>query len=243
LSKIDLSSSKPTVVSIPLGPKPEMDLVRRGEFYFHDASICLGGWQSCSSCHPGDARVDGMNWDLLNDGIGNPKNVKNLLYAHQMPPVMSLGIRTNAETAVRAGIKFILFTNLPESVPTSIDEYLKSLKPVPSPYLVHGQLSTAAERGKKIFSEARCADCHVPGLYTDLHPHDIGTRGPADKPTDKFYTPTLIEVWRTAPYLHNGSAATIRDVLTTCNPSGRHGDAADLSKQELDDLCTYVLSL
>jgi len=243
LSMIDLDASNPKAESIPLGPKPEMDLVRKGEFYFHDASICKQGWQSCSSCHPGDARTDGFNWDLLNDGIGNPKNTKSLLLAHRTPPAMSLGVRATAETAVRAGIKFILFTDQPEEVPAAIDEYLKSLKPVPSPYLVHGKLSPSAKRGKKIFQRAGCADCHVPGLFTDLRPYDVGTRRTFDGPMDKFYTPPLIEDWRTAPYLHDGSAATIRDVLTTRNPEGKHGDVAGLSKQEMDDLCEYVLSL
>jgi cytochrome c peroxidase len=187
--------------------------------------------------------VDGLNWDLLNDGIGNPKNTKSLLLAHKTPPMMSLGVRASAEMAVRAGIKSILFTNQPEEVAASIDEYLKSLKPVPSPYLVRGKLSEAAERGKKFFSQAGCADCHVPGLYTDLHPHDVGTQNQHDKATDKFYTPTLIEVWRTAPYLHDGSAATMRDVLTTRNPHDEHGATSNLSPGETDDLCAYVLSL
>jgi YVTN family beta-propeller protein len=243
LSAIDLKASKRQAASIPLGPKPEMDAVRRGEFYFHDATLCLQGWQSCSSCHPGDARVDGFNWDLLNDGIGNPKNTKSLLLAHKTPPAMSLGVRANAETAVRAGIKFILFTNQPEAVAASIDEYLKSLTPVPSPNLVHGNLSDAAKRGQKLFSQAGCADCHVPGLYTDLHPHDVGTRNQHDQDTEKFYTPTLIEIWRTAPYLHDGSAATIRDVITTRNPHDEHGETSKLSQQEIDDLCECVLSL
>jgi cytochrome c peroxidase len=152
LSAIDFRALEPKAESIPLGPKPEMDAVRRGEFYFHDATICQQVWQSCSSCHPCEARVDGLNWDLLNDGIGNPKNTRSLLLAHKTPPAMFLGVRTNAETAVRAGIKFILFTNQPEAVATSIDEYLKSLKPLPSPYLVHGKLSKAAKRGGKLFS-------------------------------------------------------------------------------------------
>jgi len=114
---------------------------------------------------------------------------------------------------------------------------------VPSPYLVHGKLSEAAKSGKRLFTKTGCADCHVSGLFTDLHPHDVGTRAAYDGPADKFYTPTLIEVWRTAPYLHTGSAGTIRDVLTTCNADGRHGDMSGLSSQEIDDLCEYVLSL
>jgi len=227
----------------PGGPLSQMDAVRKGDFYFHDASICLQGWQSCSSCHPGEARADGFNWDLLNDGIGNPKSTRSLLLAHRTPPAMSLGVRTNAEAAVRAGIKSILFTDQPEDVAAAIDEYLKSLNPVPSPHLVHGKLSPAARRGEKTFHRVGCADCHVPGLFTDLHPHDVGTRRTFDEPTDKFYTPTLIEVWRTAPYLHDGSAATMRDVVTTRNPNGEHGATRGLSNQEVDDLCEYVLSL
>jgi len=201
------------------------------------------GWQSCASCHPNDARVDGLNWDLLNDGIGNPKNTRSLLLAHQTPPVMALGVRPNAEAAVRAGLQFILFTDQPESVAAGIDDYLKSLQPAPSPWLVKGRLSPSAKRGQKIFTRAGCADCHVLGLYTDLQPHDVGTRAGYDRPADKFFTPTLIEVWRTAPYLHNGSAATLRDVLTTGNASGQHGDVSGLSSQAIDDLCEYVLSL
>jgi len=243
LSAIDLRTPHGNIESIPLGKKVEMSAARKGEFYFNDATICLEGWQSCASCHPGDARADGLNWDLPNDGLGNPKNTKSLLLAHKTPPAMSLGVRANAEAAVRAGIEYILFTKQPEEVASSIDEYLKSLKRVPSPYLEHGKLSKAAKHGKKIFSKVGCVDCHVPGLYTDLHPHDVGTRASYDRPTDKFYTPTLIEVWRTAPYLHNGSAATIRDVLTTCNPHDEHGETSKLSKQEINDLCAYVLSL
>jgi len=243
LSVIDLSEPYLKAESIALGPKPKMNIVRKGEFYFNDARICYQGWQSCSSCHPGDARADGLNWDLLNDGIGNPKNTKSLLLAHKTPPAMSLGVRDSAETAVRAGIRHILFTEQPDEVPAAIDEYLKSLKPVPSPWLVDGKLSKAAERGEKVFERGGCAECHVPGLFTDLRPHNVGTNRTFDKPTDKFYTPTLIEVWRTAPYLHDGSAATIRDVLTTRNPQDYHGLTSILSNQDVDDLCAYVLSL
>src|SRR5947207_1530246 len=73
---------------------------RRGELLFNDATICFQGWQSCSSCHSSDARVDGLNWDNLNDGIGNPKNSKSLLNAFLTPPSMWLGVRSNAHVAV-----------------------------------------------------------------------------------------------------------------------------------------------
>jgi cytochrome c peroxidase len=184
-----------------------------------------------------------LNWDLLNDGLGNPKNTKSLLLAHKTPPAMSLGVRDTAETAVRAGIKHILFSSRPEDVAAAMDEYLKSLQAVPSPCLVAGRLSKSAERGKEVFLRAGCAKCHPPGLFTDLRSYDVGTSGRFDKPTDKFDTPTLVELWRTAPYLHDGSAATLREVVTMRNSKDQHGTTSNLSNQEIDDLCAYLLSL
>lgn len=242
LSLLDLKKTNAAPVSIPLGPPRPASTVRKGEFYFHDA-ICFQGWQSCASCHPGDGRIDALNWDLLNDGIGNPKNNKSLLFTHRTPPAMSLGVRETAETAVRAGIRHILFMVQPPEVADSIDEYLKSLQPVPSPYLAKGKLSKAAQRGKKIFDRSGCAECHPPSLFTNLKPHNVGTHGPYDLPGDQFDTPSLVEAWRTAPYLHDGSAVTLREVVTTRNPSDQHGKTSNLTRQEIDDLCVYLLSL
>jgi len=54
--------------TIPLGPKPQLAARQRGRMLFNDATLCVEQWQSCASCHP-DARTDGLNWDLLNDGM------------------------------------------------------------------------------------------------------------------------------------------------------------------------------
>jgi DNA-binding beta-propeller fold protein YncE/mono/diheme cytochrome c family protein len=239
------ADAAPAPASVPLGPITPMSLVRRGEFLFHDAGICFQGWQSCATCHPGDGRADGLNWDLLNDGVGNPKNTKSLLLAHRTPPAMSLGVRETAEAAVRAGIRNILFTTQPEEVAAAIDAYLASLRPVPSPHLVEGRLSKSARRGEKLFKDPRvgCAACHRPGLFTDLQPYDVGTRGRYDGPADRFDTPTLVELWRTAPYLHDGSAATVREVFTTRNPRDEHGKTSRLTPEQITDLEAYLLSL
>ncbi len=53
----------------------------------------------------------------------------------------------------------------------------------------------------------------------------------------------LVELWRTAPYLHDGSAVSLRDILTTCNPNDRHGHTSGLAPQEIDDLVESLLSL
>ncbi|MBI2435437.1 MAG: c-type cytochrome [Candidatus Hydrogenedentes bacterium] len=243
LGLIDLADGpqKPAL-SLALGQEPPLTTVRRGEMLFHDASVCFQHWQSCASCHPGNARVDGLNWDLLNDGMGNPKNVKNLLLAHATPPSMVTGIRDSAETAVRAGIRYILFSQLPEEQAVAIDEYLKSLTPVASPRLEAGKLSTTAERGQAVFESAKCGTCHPAPLFTDLKQHRVGT-GAGSEEAQRFDTPTLIETWRTAPYLHDGRAAAMNDVLTTFNAGDKHGRTSQLTKQEIEDLVEYVLSL
>jgi hypothetical protein len=56
-------------------------------------------------------------------------------------------------------------------------------------------------------------------------------------------TPTLNGVWETPPYLHDGSAATLRDVLTTANAEDRHAFTSGLSEQELGQLVSYVQQL
>ncbi|UCG58308.1 MAG: c-type cytochrome [Phycisphaerales bacterium] len=233
---------RPKAESVALGPKEPVTTARKGERLFHDATICFQMWQSCSSCHPGAARVDGLNWDLLNDGLGNPKNTKSLLLAHKTPPAMVMGARADAETAVRSGIRHIQFAVRPEEDAAAIDEYLKKLRPVPSPYLVKGKLSARARRGGKLFESAGCASCHTPGLYTDMKKHDLGTAKGLDK-GKAFDTPTLIEVWRTAPYLYDGRAKTMVDVLKKHNPADKHGRTSEMTDRQIKDLVEFVLSL
>lgn len=245
LSRLSLAAPESSRASVPLGPTPVMTAERQGEIYFHDARLCLQGWQSCASCHPGDARVDGLNWDLLNDGLGNPKNNRSLLFSHRFAPAMSMGVRDSAEAAVRAGIRHILFTEQDEHVPRAIDAYLRALQPVPSPLLRNGDLSPAARRGEKLFHDSivGCAECHPAPYGTDMKAHDVGTRGAFDRTGDVFFTPTLVEIWRTAPYLHDGSCATMLEVLTTRNEGDQHGRTSHLSPPEIDDLVEYLLSL
>ncbi len=116
---------------------------------------------------------------------------------------------------------------------------------MPSPHLAAGGLSPAAERGKRLFFAPKvgCATCHPPPVYCDKKLHDVGSRTRCDGPNDKFTTPRLVEVWRTAPYMHDGQYLTIKDLLVK-GKHGFHRDEADgLSADEIDDLVEFVLSL
>jgi DNA-binding beta-propeller fold protein YncE len=138
--------------------------------------------------------------------------------------------------------------------------YVTALDDVPrSPFRnPDGSLTDAAERGKIIFEsdEAGCTDCHSGQRLTDsqfVSPgdpllHDVGTMGPGSgqrlgAPLEGIDTPTLHAVWNSAPYLHDGSAATLRDVLVDKNPDDQHGKTSHLSNAEIDDLVAYLRSL
>ena len=224
------------IATANLNPDREESAENKGERYFNDASHCFQNWQSCNGCHPGDARTDGMNWDLMNDGVGNSKNCKSLLFSHPTPPSMISGIRETAEWAVRAGFKFIQFFDITEEDAVFVDAYLKSRHPVPSPSLVNGELSDLAKEGRKIFEKLNCTECHSGPYYTDLKMHRIGEDIEFEKGWD---TPTLREVWRTAPYLFDGRAATMEEVFEI----HKHGIDKKVSKKEIAELTEYVNSL
>lgn len=234
LNTVDVGSL--AVASIEMNPEREETPEQKGERYFNDANHCYQGWQSCNGCHPGDARTDGMNWDLMNDGVGNSKNCKSLLYSHVTPPSMISGIRESAEVAVRAGFKFIQFYEPEEEMSRCVDAYLKSLRPVPSPYLVNGELSEKAKEGRKVFERLKCDECHSGPYYTDMKMYRIGEDIEFEKGWD---TPTLVEVWRTAPYLFDGRAATMEEVFDVY----KHGIDKRVSKRDIEVLTEYVNSL
>ena len=251
VSLFDLDDPSARAKLVPLGPRPDLsrDRARRGEMLYNDGSMCFQQWQSCASCHP-DGRVDGLNWDLLNDGMGNPKQTKSELYDHLTPPTMITGIRKDMHTCNAAGLIHIQFVTRPEEDVHCFDAYVEKMKPVPSPYLVNGKLSARAQRGEKLFVKAKCAECHTPEkkapggepLWTDLKLYDVGL-GTATETGRKFDTPTLAECWRTAPYLYDGRALTMEEVLTTCNPNDTHGETSKLTPEQIKDLAEYVLSL
>ncbi len=222
-----------SVKRLQFAKQPAASEVRQGQILWSDANNCYQKWQSCNSCHP-DAVADGFNWDNLNDGLGNGKSAKSMLYAHRTPPVMVTGIRSSAEVAVAAGMKFIQFNTLSATQLSYIDTYLKSLLPLESPALkTGGVLTESASAGEALF-EKNCASCHPAPLYTDLKEHNVGSATLA-REDGSYDTPTLVEVWRTAPYMHDGSLQTVEEVVRFF--------AKDLSDTEVKQLADYVRSI
>lgn len=161
-----------------------------------------------------------------------------------MPPFPPLDAQSNAGRSVELD---------------ALAAYVTSLSTPPrSPWREpDGSLGEAALRGKALFyAEATgCATCHAPPRLTDstlaADPfvlHDVGTLLPSSGgrlggELTGIDTPTVIGVWASAPYLHDGRAATLLDVLTTWNPDDAHGVTSPLGSDELDDLVAFMLAL
>jgi len=129
--------------------------------------------------------------------------------------------------------------------------YVSSLQTYPaSPHRqADGSLTAAAERGRAIFERQDCISCHAGTDMTDSASglrHDVGTLRPTSgqrlgQPLDGIDTPTLRGLWATAPYLHDGSAATIPDLIAQAD--ALHGGMDALTASERDDLAAYLLQL
>jgi DNA-binding beta-propeller fold protein YncE/mono/diheme cytochrome c family protein len=261
LAAVDLRTDSPSVRAIDLGPRLPASPARQGAAYFNDATLCFQQWQSCATCHP-DGRADALYWDLLNDGIGNTKNTKSLLMAALTPPVMWRGVRADAGLAVMSGIRHIQFVEPSPDQARAIERYLLEMKAVPSPQLnadvletaktdkascakchrpgiARGSLTDAARRGKALFEgPAGCSPCHPHPYFTSMQTVDggLGTGIAYD-------VPSLVEAWRSAPYLHHGDALTLEETLTDFNHLQQRGTTRRLDPAELRDLLEYLRSL
>ncbi len=266
VSVIDTSTYTVTT-EIPVTTIPLPPLLLTGKRLFHSSAtpeLAQARWVACNTCHV-EGEHDGRTWQLQFTGspsavAGTPtirRNTTSLLGMIETYP-----LRWSAEWDESADSEFsIRFEQFGDGLingemhPTlglpnqgrsleldSLAAYIDSLA-VPQ----RSHTLTAAElRGKVLFESAQtgCAVCHPPPLYTNLSQYGVGT---ADGPGEWFGplidTPTLRFLYDSAPYLHDGSAATLHDVLTVANPQDEHGVTSHLTEVELADLAAFLRAL
>lgn len=121
-------------------------------------------------------------------------------------------------------------------------------------------ISAAAVRGFELFNgKASCSKCHTGWNFTDNRFHDIGLATDDDgrmgitgnaSEQHAFKTPGLRNIRQRAPYMHNGSMATLEQVIVHYIGGGipRHTRSADmapvpLSAGDISDLTAFLSSL
>lgn len=255
------------VATIPVCDNPLGAEVLLGKQLFYSALQPMVGrrWISCSSCHP-DGEPDGRTWHNP-EGLRNTQSLAGMAWTHPIHWSADRDEVQDFEHTIRGklmqGRGLIRGTLHPELGPPNkgrskqldaLAAYSNSHKFSLSPHAKQG-LSTAAKRGRELFfaEETGCAKCHSGPLYTDSVPrplekivrHDVGTGedDPGEKMGPAYDTPSLLGIYRTAPYLHHGKAKTLVELLTTCNTSDKHGKTSHLSRKQVLDLVEFLKAL
>ncbi len=255
VSVLDVATHQ-VVGTIDVGSAPAMSKLRRGEILFNSAALCFQRQFSCASCHP-EGHTTGLSWDLEDDGLGNPKNIRSFRGVQGTAPfrwqgeAAEIGANECGPTVTGA----MRGSPLPPSDLEALAAYVEQMPLMPNPYRgPKGELSEAARRGKAIFEgDAGCAECHTPGRFTSRErfavglgpgrPDDLELPGGETIAADEFDVPQLLGVWDSPPYLHDGRARTLEEIFTRFNPDDEHGSTSDLNESQLRDLIEYLKSL
>ncbi|HLY04685.1 MAG TPA: hypothetical protein VKR31_02955 [Rhizomicrobium sp.] len=253
ISVIDARTNR-LVSTIPLAGPKELSVLRYGEQTFYTARYSFQGQIGCANCHI-DSTFDGLNWDLEPDGFGRDvvdnRPIEDLVGTE---PYKWNGGNPNlpTECGPRTEKYFWRSENYDNLTLTDLVTYIRSLPPRPNRWRPPDDpLTPAQERGKLIFERAvdkfhnpiplenRCSFCHSGPKGTSQKSFDVGTRKPNDN-SGLLDTPQLTNIALTAPYLHDGSAASLEEIWTIYNPNDKHGRTNDLTKDELNDLIEYL---
>ncbi|MBI2925140.1 MAG: hypothetical protein HYY24_05475 [Verrucomicrobia bacterium] len=241
---------------IQLGDGGLDDPIRRGERVFTRASNTFQRQFSCRSCHP-DGHVDGLSYDFDGDGLGdNLLDNRTLLAVANTGPFKWNG--KNPSLDVQCGPRFarVLMRTDPFA-PEDLKDLVAFIKSLPPPRTLHdpaARLTPAQERGRQIFfatttpsgkdipRERHCHTCHRPPLFTNRLLANVGSKGARDT-TELFDTPQLLGIAMSAPYLHDGRAATLEELWTIYNTNDLHGVSSYMDKKQLNDLVEYLKTL
>jgi len=252
-------------LAVTQNPLSEQLLLGKKLFYTALPPMTSRGWISCSSCHP-DGDADGRTWQQP-EGLRNTQPMNGLAWTHPLHWSSDRDEVQDFEHTIRGKLmqgRGLLQGTLPAAMAEPITGRSAALDALAaytnshtfsfSPHAKNG-LSESARRGQKLFhsENTRCASCHKGPFYSDSQPapadkltlHDVGT-GTADSTElmgPRYDTPTLLGIYRSAPYLHHGRAATLHDVLTTENPADQHGKTSHLSTSEINDLVEFLKAL
>ncbi|MBC8194167.1 MAG: beta-propeller fold lactonase family protein [Acidimicrobiia bacterium] len=190
-------------------------------------------WITCASCHL-DGDIDGRTWPF-DDGPRNTPPVRGLAATF---PFHWSGDRVDLFDFQKTIIDIQAGTGLSDEENEQLAAFLGFREVPPSPFPVEDT------RGAKVFDEAGCATCHADSSFTDGLRHDMGTAdGPDETKGPMIDTPTLLGLFDTPPYLHDGSAPTLRDVFESAPATSPHGLVRNYSEVEIGDLLAYLRSL
>jgi len=249
-----IANSKPTGLAgngesslrqVELGPAtPSPNRRLKGRYLFTSAHVVRGGHFSCDSCHP-DGGTDGLSWRLSHvkepPELRNTRDLRGSLLL--TGPYGWTSREDDFEVFVEDEVSGLLKTRLLRHPEVHALWDLVNETPLPrNPYrAADGALTESARRGETLFNgTAGCAGCHVGDMRGGTRRKEwVGTT-PSGQLLD---VPHLVGAYESAPYLHDGRAATLEDIFNKYNPARRHGKADALTPAQLADVLEYVREL
>lgn len=222
--------------SVELGPSllpPDIEEGRRLFFSATDSAMATAGaGVSCATCHF-DGRNDGLTWQFDHGPRQTPSLAGKVsltapvTWTNEVESVATEAFITSQGRMGGHGINAIQTAEISAFIDFTRDPDVRSALLDPA----------AVARGKALFesAETACATCHSGERYTNNESY-------AMVGLDSVNTPGLVSVAATAPYLHDGSAKTLRDVIDRADEIGM-GSTAHLSDADKADLELYLRSL
>jgi cytochrome c peroxidase len=237
LQVVDAAAGTVTA-TIPFSGPAEPSLVRRGEAVFYDARRSFNQWYSCHTCHV-EGHTNGATFDTLNDGkYGNPKKTLSLRGVARTGPWTWHGWQKDLKASLAHSMKTTM--QGPEPSPADVEALAAFVATLD--FAAPRPQSEAAKRGEGIFKAKGCDTCHVPPDYTSDEAYVVGLESAGD--TYKgFNPPSLRGVGKRSPYLHDGRARTLEEVLQKHHRPSKLGGQADPTDEELADLIEFLKSL
>jgi YVTN family beta-propeller protein len=242
LQLVDVKTGQ-IVRTIALGGPEKPSLARRGEALFYDAKRSHQQWFSCHTCHV-DGHTCGLNFDTLNDdSYGNPKLTPSLRRVTHTGPWTWHGWQTDLAAGVEKSFTQTMFGPKPSTEElNAVVAFLDTLDHPPNPHRSGGELRPATQRGEKLFTgKARCSRCHDGPDYTAKRNYDVKLEADGS-PYDLWNPPSLRGLWERGPYLHDGRAKTLDELLRTPHSPEKLG-GEKLTDAEGEDLMAFLLSL
>jgi YVTN family beta-propeller protein len=245
LTVVNLASTR-VEGRIDLGGPREESTLRKGEKLFHSATFCFQGQFACVTCHP-DNHIDGVSWNLETPELGKDRVANRTLRGiSETAPYKWNGHNPDLETQCGPRIAKFLFHSEGFNK-EQLADLVAFIKSIPLPPNRHrstdGQLTLSQERGKSIFFQKNCDNCHPPAThYTALRSFDVGTANQYDT-SGTFDVPQLDRIYEKPPYLHNGEALTLEEIWTVFNNEDKHGVTSDMTKEQLNDLIEFLKTL
>ena len=244
LQVIDASSAK-LVRKVWLGGPDTDGVNRQGERIFFDATRSHHQWFSCHTCHT-DGHTCGKLFDTLNDDSTNtPKMTPSLHGVGHTAPYTWHGWQESLEDSVEKSLSETLWgpKKANNTEVKALTAFIASLDHPPvAPGNYSGAIRKAQERGKRIFHDiARCNRCHKGENFTSRSNYDVKLP-PDGSPFELWNPPSLRGVKHRGPYLHDGSAETLNDLLRVPHSPEKLG-AKPLSDKDREDLIAYLNTL